>query len=134
LTTRGNLELDDGFTARGEVRLLGAHIGGQLILSGATLTNPDGRALNADGLTVDQDILCREGFTATGEVRLVGAHIGGNLEFNGATLTNPDSLALSADALTVDQGVFCREGFTATGEVRLPPCQPLVRRLPYWNR
>jgi hypothetical protein len=34
LTTRGNLELNDRFTATGEVSLRGAHIGGQLNLSG----------------------------------------------------------------------------------------------------
>ena len=42
-------------------------------------SNPGGSALNADGLTVDQDMFCSEGFSATGEVRLPGAHIGGML-------------------------------------------------------
>ena len=37
----------EGFTATGEVRLVGAHIGGQLNLSGASLTNPDGRDVTA---------------------------------------------------------------------------------------
>jgi hypothetical protein len=50
----------EGFTARGEVVLLGAHIGGSLDLRGATLTNPDGPALIAAGLTVDQEMLPRE--------------------------------------------------------------------------
>ena len=118
LTTRGNLQLNFGFTATGEVRLRGAHIGGQLDLSGGTLTNPDGFALFADGLTVDQGMFCGDGFTATGEVRLLGAHIGGQLGLSGGTLTNPGGRALTADSLTVDQGVFC-QGFAATGEVRL---------------
>jgi hypothetical protein len=99
LTTRGNLELDAGFTAFGEVRLVGAHIGGQLDLSGATLTNPDGLALFADGITVDQHMFCGEGFAAHGKVRLPSAHIGGQLNFNGATLTNPDGEALNADRI-----------------------------------
>jgi hypothetical protein len=43
--TRGNLELYEGLTARGEVNLLGAHIGGTLGFRGATLANPDGPAL-----------------------------------------------------------------------------------------
>jgi hypothetical protein len=38
---RGNVELDDGFTASGVVRLPGATIGGYLRLSGATLGTPD---------------------------------------------------------------------------------------------
>jgi adhesin HecA-like repeat protein len=120
LATRGNLELNKGFTAAGEVSLFGAHIGGDLALNGATLTNPDGRALHADGLTVDQNMVCREGFSAIGEVRLPGAHIGGQLSLSGATLANPDGYALSADGLTVDQDMVCREGFSAIGEVRLP--------------
>src|SRR5690606_4389000 len=104
----------------GETRLFSAHITGQLIFNGATLTNPDGMALSADWLTVNGGMFCGEGFTATGEVGLIGANITGHLIFNGATLTNPDGTALTADGLTVNGGMFCGEGFTATGEVRLP--------------
>jgi hypothetical protein len=66
LTTRGNLELHHGFTAVGEVGLLGAHIGGQLDLSGASLANPNGLALNADRLTVDQDVASGAGSPPAG--------------------------------------------------------------------
>jgi hypothetical protein len=109
----------NGFTAHGEVNLLGAHIGGSLDFTGASLTNTDGYALNADCLTVDRNMFCREGFTTQGEVRLLGARISVNLEFDGASLTNPNGRALTADGLTVDQSMFCREGFTTHGEVRL---------------
>jgi hypothetical protein len=119
LETRGDLELGEGFTATGEVCLVGAHIGGQLVLDGAHLANPDGSPLTADGLTVDQAMFCGEGFTATGEVRLVGAHVGGQLDLRGARLANPNGRALAADRLSVDQHLFCGEGFTATGEVVL---------------
>jgi hypothetical protein len=119
LETRGNLELDHGFTATGEVCLVGAHIGGHLSLDGAHLANPDGSALTADGLTVDQAMLCGEGFTATGEVSLRGAHVGGQLDLREAHLANPDGRALAADRLSVDQHLFCGEGLTATGEVVL---------------
>ncbi|MEU8259332.1 hypothetical protein AB0C02_01730, partial [Micromonospora sp. NPDC048999] len=40
----------DGFTATGEIRLPGAHIGGQLAFNGATLTNPRGLALALGGV------------------------------------------------------------------------------------
>jgi hypothetical protein len=99
LTTRGNLELNNGFTATGEVKLLGAHIGGQLDLNGATLTNPDGFAVNANRLTVQGSMFCGEGFAATGEVNLMGAHIGGQLGLVGATLTNPNGPALRLQEL-----------------------------------
>lgn len=118
LTTRGNVELRHGFHARGEVNLGGAHIGGSLILDGATLNNPDGRALYADRLTVDQAMLCQEGFSVHGAVHLEGAHIGGSLRLKGATLSNPGGYALFARRLTVDQNMAC-QGFSVHGEADL---------------
>src|SRR5215213_3830002 len=104
-----------GFTATGEVRLVGAHIGGPFDLSAASLTNADGRALNADGLTIDRGMYCRQEFTATGEIRLPSAHIGGQFDLSAAMLTNPIGSALNADGLTVDQSVFLSGGFEAVG-------------------
>ena len=66
LRTQGNLELNEGFGAEGEVTLRGAHVGGRLNLDDATLTNPNGVSLNGDGLTVDQAMLCYGGFRAEG--------------------------------------------------------------------
>jgi hypothetical protein len=119
LEIRGDLVLDRGFSATGEVSLIGAHIGGSLGFVGATLTNPDGRALDGQQLTVDGAMFCRDGFSATGRVSLLGAHIGGSLSFVGATLTNPDGRALDGQQLTVDGYMFCQDGFSATGEVNL---------------
>jgi hypothetical protein len=57
--------------------LLGAHVGGVLDLSRAQLTSSDQwPALNAERLTVDQNMVCRDGFTADGGVSLLGAHVG----------------------------------------------------------
>jgi hypothetical protein len=119
LHTTSNLELNNGFTAKGKVSLIGAHIGGQLDLSRASLGNPGGIALAADGLTVDQSMLCREGFTAQGETRLPDAHISGQLDLADASLANPGGIALVADGLTVGRSLLCRTGFTAQGEVNL---------------
>jgi hypothetical protein len=140
LTTRGNLGLNYGFTTRGEVILAGAHIGGQLDLSHATLISPSGTALNGDGLTVGQHMLCRGlaaggkmnlrgasiggqlGLTAAtvqGEIDLLGAHIGGQLSLTDATLTNPSRIALNGNRLTVGQSMHCRGDFSANGEVHL---------------
>jgi hypothetical protein len=127
--------LRGGFTATGSggggaVRLLGAHIDGQLACTGAELRNDSGPALAADGLQVGQGMLLRGGFTATGSggdgaVRLLGAHIGGQLACEGARLRNDSGPALAADALQVGQDMHLRGGFTATGHggdgaVRLP--------------
>jgi len=88
-------------------------------MSDAILTNPDGDALLAANLTVEQNMVCRNGFTATGTVNLIGAKIGGQLDMSDATLTNPDGTALNAENLTVEQNMVCRNGFTATGTVNL---------------
>ena len=99
LRTGGNLELNSGFAADDGVVLSGAHIGGQLSFEDATLTNPNGTALDTDGLTVDQNMYCQSGFRAEGEVNLGGAHIGGQLSFEDATLTNPNGITLQLEEL-----------------------------------
>jgi hypothetical protein len=98
LETRGNLELTRGFTARGEVRLMGAHIGGILDCDGGHFTapNPEGYAINAVGLTVGGAMFCGEEFTAEGEVRLLDARIGAQFSCSGGRFTNPDGCALAA--------------------------------------
>jgi hypothetical protein len=101
LTTRGDFGLH-GSTVTGEVSLKGARIGGILDLEEATLTNMDGLALSADGLTVGQAMFCRDGFSATGQVSLAGAHIGGQLRLDWATLTNPDGRALDLQELRTE--------------------------------
>jgi len=134
LQVDGDVLLGDGFTATGEdrygaVRLLGAHIKGQLNFNGARLNNESGPALIGDGLHVDGDIF-GGGFIATGAgelgaVRLPGARIAGQLNLNGAELTNQAGPALIADGLHVAGGLVLAEGFTAIGHyergaVRLP--------------
>jgi hypothetical protein len=119
LTIPGDLELNNGFIARGPVDLIGARIGGNLVLDGAELVAPSGYALNADKLAVAQDMFCRGGFTAQGEVRLANAYIGGRLDLSGAKVSNPGGYALNADKLAVAQDMYCQDGFTAQGAVRL---------------
>ena len=130
----GDVLLGEGLTATGHgdygaVRLLGAHVRGQLNFNGARLTNETGPALIGDGLHVDGDVF-GGGFIAIGHgelgaVRLPGAHISGQLNLNGAELTNQAGPALIGDGLHVDGGLVLAEGFTATGHyergaVRLP--------------
>jgi hypothetical protein len=104
----------------GAVRLLGAHICGQLACSGASIRNDTGPALNARGLQVDQDVVLSDGFEAVGAgrggaVRLLGAHVQGNVECRGATMRNDSGPALHAESLRVDQNVFLFDGFKAIG-------------------
>jgi hypothetical protein len=117
---KGSVFLRDGFSADGEVRLLGAQIGSNLDCSAGTFKNPGGNALHADGADVKGGVFLRDGFSAEGEVRLLDAQIGGSLTCTGGTFRNPCKTALHADRADVKGGVFLREGFVAEGEVRLP--------------
>jgi len=115
----GNVVLGDGFSATGEVRLVGARIGGDLNCLGATLTNEDGIALVADTAEINGNVFFCGGFSATGALRLLGATIAGQLDCSGATLTNEGGDALDATTAEINGNVFLREGFSATGAVSL---------------
>jgi hypothetical protein len=137
VTITGNLFLREGFMAEGEVRLLGAQVGGDLDCSGGRFKNPpregapeSGTAIYADGVHVGDNLFLRRGFGGHGEVRLQGARIGGDLDCAGGTFKNPpgediagSGTALNADRFDVGGSVFLSEGFTAEGEVRLPRAQ-----------
>ncbi len=118
LRTEGMLSLR-GVKIKGEVRLIGANINGNFTCSAATLENPGGNALNADGITVTGDVFLDRGFAAKGEVRLIGSKIGGNLVCREATFNNTKKDALSLDRVTVREDIFLDEGFKAKGNVRL---------------
>ena len=120
LTAKGDVDLRDGFSAEGEVRLPGASIGGNLDCAGGKFHNPKGDAFSADGLMAKGGVNLCGGFFAEGEVRLLGASIGGNLDCVGGRFRNPKGNALSADGLTTKGDVFLNGGFSAEGEVRLP--------------
>ncbi|MFN2568932.1 MAG: hypothetical protein ABR564_04950 [Candidatus Dormibacteria bacterium] len=119
LVVRGDLVLDDGFTATGEVRLAGARIGGDLNCRGGHFGNPSGPAIDGYALTVTQTLFCCDGFSSEGEVRLEGAHMGGALICSAGRFSGGAGPALRADLLSVDQGVLLNDGFVAEGEVRL---------------
>jgi hypothetical protein len=75
LVVTGGCFLCEGFTASGEVRLLGAEIGGDLDCVGATFANADGKAFNAQSLMVKGGLLLR-GAKVEGAISLATAHIG----------------------------------------------------------
>jgi len=107
-----------GLTATGQVRAIGAHIGGELVVQDATLTSKGRRALKLNRARVDGTAVL-SGLTATGEVRAPGAHIGGGLDLQGATLTSKEKIALTLDGARVN-GSALLSRLTATGEVRAP--------------
>jgi hypothetical protein len=125
LQTDASVFLDEGFSVEGSgdggaIRLLGARVGDQLILSSATLRNPCGPALAADRLQTEGSVFLDEGFSAQGSgargtVRLFGARIGDQLNLRGATLRNSTGPAFAADGLQTGGDVALDEGFSAEG-------------------
>jgi len=66
----------EGFSAKGEVRLTGAQIGGDLGCNGGIFKNEPGVALKANGIHVAGGLFMEEGFSAIGTVDLQDAHVG----------------------------------------------------------
>ncbi len=108
------LFLRDSFW-NGEVRLLGADVGGELSCDGATFENKSGDAFCADRLKTGGSVFLK--ITAKGETRLLSADIGSNLSCKGATFENETGIAFNADGLKIRGNVNFK--ITAKGETRL---------------
>ena len=63
--------------------MLSAQIGDNLECDGGTFRNASGKALNADRITVQGNVLLRNGFSADGEVRFANGVIKGTLVWTG---------------------------------------------------
>jgi sRNA-binding regulator protein Hfq len=118
LKVGGAIFLRNGFHAEGEVRLLGASVGGVLDASGGTFKNPNGMALIADGIRVTGGVFLENGFSSEGEVWLADATIGGDLLAEGARFRNSKGAAFNAERTKVGGSVFLRNGFSCEGEAR----------------
>ena len=118
LKASGTLNLEKT-TVKGEIRLPGAKIGGDLSCMDAKLKNPGGAALSADRSLIEGSVFFMQRFQAEGEITLRGAKIGGDLDCRGATIRNPREKALDASMLRTESGVYLIERFKAEGEVRL---------------
>ncbi|GAB3480685.1 oxidoreductase [Amycolatopsis cihanbeyliensis] len=132
--------------AGGEVRIPGMRAGGNVNFSGATLNNPDGIALNGNGLEISGSLLCeadaygasgRRRFSANGVLYLPSAKVASDIVLRGARLTVNQTgpivvsawktgdpyvdprPALNADRLQVDGNVELSDGLHATGTIRM---------------
>jgi hypothetical protein len=112
--------LDRGFRATSEVRLVGAHIRGELCCTKGTFSNPSGLALNAERIEAD-DVYLDRGFSARGQVRFTGAQVKRQLNATGGDFHNEHAgeYALDADGLVCSGEVYLNEGFHALGPVSL---------------
>jgi hypothetical protein len=108
--------LDNGFVSNGEVRLLGAVIGGDLTCLGGVFRNEKGTALNADCVQVSGNVFFRDGFTAYGEVRLLGGVVGGSLDCRNGRFLHTGKFSMNANRLAVSGNVLL-EGMSVGGRI-----------------
>lgn len=100
MTVGHDVRCDPPLRAEGEFRLVNARVRGDVDLSGARLEHPEGKALNAEGATVDGDLLLgppddgTHGVHATGRVDLTGSRIGGHLSFAEVSFGTHDGTSL----------------------------------------
>jgi hypothetical protein len=123
----GSAYLNGGLVATGAgpvgtIRLVGARIGGVLSLRDARISSPDGPALTADSLRVE-DMLTMgrseiSGAGPEGAIRLVAARINGALSLSAGVLHNDTGPALVAHYLEVGGSVYL-DRLQAHGMVRV---------------
>jgi hypothetical protein len=101
LNVAGDLFLTSGFCATGEIRLMGAYIGGDLACWAASLCSgrSDGNALTLSSAVVKASVFLTEGTTVKGSVEIVSCDIEGKLKLLASTLDQ----SKAANAITLTQ-------------------------------
>jgi hypothetical protein len=112
----GSMFFQHGFTAEGEMRLIGATVHGTLEFDGGLVSNTNGLAIAADGMTVGMSAYLRDGFKARGGVRLFGGTIGGNLELSAASFEATGTPAIIANQAKIGR-ILLLNRTSAAGEV-----------------
>lgn len=84
----------NGVESRGQSRLSGVHIGGDLVLTGAKLDNLYGSSLVLVSSVIKGNAYLG-GLEAKGEIRADGLHVEGQLDMQRANLSNPHGDALN---------------------------------------
>ncbi len=119
-----NMVFGAGFAAVGETRLQGAHIGGDLSLTGGRFTNPAGEAVSAHGARIAGRLVAGPGFKACGTVGLASAQIGLHLQLDGdlgehASIALLGGISLQATDAHVGGNVTLGQHFSTVGQVCL---------------
>ena len=118
----GNVNLNEGFKAAGELKFDLAQIGGNLNCNAGEFGPHDGAAITLNGAKISGDFFAL-GLRAFGEVRLLGAQFSGNFACHGAQLDAGVGKALSADRCVIKGSIFLSHGFRARGIIRLNAAQ-----------
>jgi hypothetical protein len=107
----------DRFKCIGQIDLAGSKIGGDLDLSGASLSHLNGSAILLTGSRIDGSADLSAGFRSKGTADLSGSEIQGRLDCSSASFEAP--MALLGCEIKVHRSILMSEGFTAKGEVNL---------------
>ena len=101
------------FESFGEVRLANGGIGKSLSFFGASLSHPDGDALDASACNVGGHVrlvaINDHKFEAEGTTTFWKARIAGDFGCQGARFIRPGGVALNASACTVDGGLYAHD-------------------------
>ncbi len=112
LQTKGNVFLHKGFKASGEVRFMGAKLGGDLDCVDGMFEGQE-ISLQCDGLETKGAVFLNEGFKASGEVRFLNAKLGGDLTCRNGQFSS----GLDAQNAHVDKNVWLDDSFVANKTV-----------------
>ena len=118
LTTKGDVNLSEGFFAEGIVQLVNTTIGGNLNCADGKFCNLSGYALFSHKLKVEGGVNLSKGFSAEGGVSLRDASIGGDLDCAGGEFHHPNGYALDIDGGNIGGRLYWRTT-TCTGNVNL---------------
>ena len=120
----------NGFKAQGEVRLIGAAVGGDLNCQNGQFINENGYAFLADGLKADGNIFLRNGFKAQGTVSLVGAST--DRYFCLTAIDSPEEMTLDLRSATIGTLYDDRESWPQSGQLFLHglECEEISQQSP----
>ncbi len=140
LRVHGDVQLCDGFRARGPISFDRATVDGNLSLNGALLESCDqpapiadgtfssrselldsgrGYAFFADEVTIHGHLLMSNGFHSVGEVSVRRAHIGGMFYCSHGRFENDSAVAIATDEAVIGGDLVMSNGFVANGEVSI---------------
>ncbi len=96
------------------------HFGGIItllhsVVPGLYLSGSQTKYIEAEGLSVKNNVFLKNGFRSDGKINLRTSRIGGTLDCSGSSFENNDGEAISAYAMKVDGDVVFTKGFYAKG-------------------
>ncbi|WP_330440984.1 hypothetical protein OHB44_14380 [Micromonospora sp. NBC_00821] len=119
----------------GQIRMIGAQIGGAAIFRGAELHNPGNVCLQAERTEIDEGLwfdadATRRAATVEGRIILDNAKVGGSILLSGVALTHPHRgstrkrlkdrpTSLQAYGLKVTRDIRCDQAFRSDGAIGL---------------